>query len=68
MSRYKKRFYANLITLGSILLTYIILLLLRLIPAVSEWWSRTISRGEQIINNRIFGYLPFYCFFSAKVS
>lgn len=62
MSKYKKRFYANLITLGSILLTYVILLLLRLSPAVSEWWSRTISRGEQIINNRIFGYLPFSCF------
>ena len=62
MSRYKKRFYANLITLGSIVFTYIVLLLLRLIPAVSEWWSRTISRGEQIVNNRIFGWLPFSCF------
>ena len=62
MSKYKKRFFANLITLGSIVTVLITLTLLRLVPAISEWWSTHISRAEQTINNRIFGYLPFSCF------
>lgn len=62
MSKYQKRFYSSLITLGSIVTILIILQLLKLSPAISEWWSRTISRGEQTINNYIFGWLPFSFF------
>ena len=62
MSKYQKRFYASLITLGSILTIFLILVLLRLSIDVSEWWSRTISRVEQTINTKLLGWIPFSFF------
>ena len=62
MSKYQKRFCSSLITLGSILLTFVVLILLRLSPEVSEWWSRTISRAEQTFNTYLLGWIPFSFF------
>lgn len=58
MNKYKKTFYASLITLGCILFTFGFLCLIRLSPFVSEGWSRTISRVEEIVSSTIFGWLP----------
>lgn len=62
MNKYKKRFYTSLITLCSIILIFILLLILRTIPSISEGYSRTISRVEQYISSTIFSWLPFSMF------
>lgn len=56
---YRKKAFAKLIALGSLLAFIIILLLLRLSVDVSEWWSRTVARGYAAAADFLFGYLPF---------
>lgn len=62
MRQYKKHFYTALITFGSIVTTLGLLFLLRLSPDISEGWSRSISRFEQLVASYLFGWLPFSMF------
>ncbi len=62
MNRYKKTFYASLITLGCILFTFGFLCIIRTSSFISEGWSRSISRGIQYVTTFLFRWLPISAF------
>lgn len=62
MKKLPRKVLIKLVVLGSLIIIFGILFGIRYIPEVSEWWSRTISRGYHFVFGKLADWLPFSLF------